>query len=63
MLYSQWQYLMSLAAKLYPLEEMTIKSQVYDAIRQVMSCCARVSEAELHHIVGASSHLKLEYVT
>ena len=53
---------MSLAAKLCPLEEMVIKSQVYDAIRQVMNCTARVSEAELHHVVGASSHLKLECI-
>ena len=50
---------MTLAAKLYPFEEMTIKSRTYDAIRQVMCYSARLSEAELYHMVGDSSHLNL----
>ena len=42
---------MSLAAKLDPLEEMTVKSQKYDAIRRAMNFSARLPEEELCRMV------------
>lgn len=59
MSYSQWQSISTLGAKLYSLEEMTVESRVYEAIRQILSGSSRLSDEELHHMVSIGARCRV----
>ena len=49
--YSQWELMETLSANLFPLEEMTMKSRMYESIQQSIGCSARPSARMLQKVV------------